>query len=536
MQKNILKLWFSIRYSYNQKWSKLNLANSKLKFTLFLMLITISSTNAQSNIDKTYEFFDSSNNVIDNIPKVDYSVCASNTNQTNYIAVTGFLNICEGISLSTLKLIEFDSTGSIINLKKICSPAILNIVPTDIKALTQNNGYLICGYIKPITDYPPRPFTMMVDNYFNVVSFKFYLIPGVFTRLVQQSDNRFSFVGFEGSSTQDTGYKNGIVVLTDDQFQIINSIKFVSPSTNYNIATIHDAVRFSNSEIVIAGTMMVFDINCTSTRIFVAKINPNSGTVIWQNSQIGDNLTSPIIDYIDTSLYLFANGRVGDISILTKYNILTGNLIGVMGVEFQATDDLCTGANRNYRVSLAQYINVLGRDSVFISGKIINPSDQEILSFDLDIHCPGSNSLTWYSTNQNTNTTTYSFSTPDAFGYKYSKQSTSCATSDLAPMYTSRNTLNIKNSYISVRHTHVDSGTNSNDQHKTWTFEHRNPAIYGHSELIVKDNVPSRLIQSNIYIPYANFVLMNENTYFDLETFFFDNIICNRRGFCCNSK
>lgn len=531
MPKNIIKLWFSIRYSYNQKWSKLNLANSKLRFALSLMLITISSINAQSNIDKTYEFFDSANNLVDNFPKVDYSVCASNTNQSNYIAVTSFLKNCDGFIFSQIKVIEFDSNGAVLNQTLLCSPAILNSVALDIHPLKKKNGYIICGYMDPITpNQHMRPISVKIKNNFQKDTQVFFNFPGMFSRMVENDSSEFIFVGYEGDSTDLGCDKNGLIVVTDSNFVVIKSFRIPSANFGKSLTNLNDVDIFGNNNVIIAGSLMTLQLTDTFFRVFIINLNTSTGLIDWQINNIPGNYASPKVAIGTDFIFVIANEFYTSIPFVAKYDLF-GNFINSKFIEFNTFYN-CNNNLILSHVPLLQNIFIIGKDSLLLTGKFLNGQNGNRNEYPLEFKVMTSdpNSLNWNVYDSYVIYTDYVSINDDVCGYKPLLVLSGYA----SVSYTTDNTTKLlDNKYVTTTYTNLIN-TNPQNVFKTWTFSN------------YYSNVIGRQSMSSINLGGWNPVLFNEVIALPMnihsEPYFLNNekivssvVACPRRGQCCNN-
>jgi len=360
---------------------------------LFTMFHFVNNVDGQSKIDKLYSFNDSATgNNIDYQCKVDFSTCKSNcdTATGHYIAATSFKDIFMGNNLYQIKLIEFNKNGSIIQSKVIRSIAILDFVVTDIKQLVDKSGYILVGYIDPLSaNQPIHPFSMIVNNNFQPQARKIYEQSGMFSRVGVLQNNSFVFVGFSGDSTDAKSDKSGLLVYSNSSFTLLNSWVIPTSYISQSFTNINDIYCLNNSESIIACSLMQLNNGngCVDIVTSIMKINHTNGNIIWQNNNVGNaftKFTSPKLDIANDRIYVTVNSEVSQTGAILKYNLLTGNYIGgayFEGVKFFNCADISTLIHIPY----FQNIKHLVGDTVLVTGKFVL-SDE--FMFDFKVYMP----------------------------------------------------------------------------------------------------------------------------------------------------
>ncbi len=433
-----------------------------------------------------------------------------------------------------MKIVEFDSNGTIQNSRVICSPALLNIVATDIIQAVNNSGYYICGYMKSETNYPIFPFVLKLNNSLSVVGFEKIVTNGAILRIKQFGNGDLVAVGYNGNGADNSSVKGCMIIKLDAMMNVLSNNTFTSSNFNLNYSCFHD-VEIINGEVIIAGNIMNLNNACEEIRLVFLKFNLSTNTISWQNTQInGDFVGSKLAIQGDNTIVV-SNGKYGASSIIAKYSINTGNLLTTLLLRGVPDKDICLGTNHTYRPPVFQNFYFIGTDSIFVSGKFIENDERE-LPFDFCIENLNQASTFWTSYNRHLYTTRYYSNISDFFGYKYNKTNL-CGFPlvDIAPMYSSKNTVMINKKHVTITYTHV--GINSlapSDLFKTWIFTNGYSGVYGYSPLYLHFDGNYNNISNNITLSFSQVNTTNSLQFSVEHDISPVRINCGRRGECCN--
>jgi len=502
------------------------------KITLLLLLslcLTDSKLYSQSNIDRTYEFFDMNSNLIDNLPKVDYSVCKSNNNEFNYVAVTSFLKPCDGFQIYQIKVIEFDSSGNIVNESLLCSQAALHSIALDIKPLKNQMGYVICGYMDAMSaNQPMHPIAIKIFNNFALDTQVTFSLNGMFSRVDENDNGEFVFCGFKGDSTDWVCNKEGLIIFTNSQFTVSNTFNIYESQIGPSVSNINDVKFVSQDDIIFSGNRLYSD---TTIRLYLARFDLNNGNIIWEFNQFHKHFAGAKFTLNDNNIYLISNEYIQSSSVIYKFDI-QGNYLGNRMFEMKEFEE-CTQQTALPHIPYSYNIKIIGFDSVFVSGKCLTGINAKAnhYPFDVIIDLNGQNPSNWLFYNPHVYYTNYISPITDITGYYLN--TTIYSGYGIAPSYSTNNSILLNNKIITTTYTNLGS-FNPTDLYKTWTFTNTWNNVYGYRPVIIEDagSLPdtSGIQDLNIYpinsttLPY--FLKNDSLTHL--------RIFCPRRGDCCN--
>jgi len=500
---------------------------------LFTMFHFVNNVDGQSNIDSTYSFVDSFNNNIDLNNKVDYTICKSNRNDSNYIAATSFKNFYTANFLQQIRIIEFGKNGNIVKSKIIGSPALLNYVVTDIENITLPQiGYVLTGYIDPLSALQPmNPFIVIIDSNFNIVSSKIIQERGMFSRIGIAPSGNFVCVGYKGDSTDANSTKVGLIASVDFNLTVVTSFVIPTAYISQSYTNLNDLKVLNNNESIITGSLMQLNNGCIEIRTSLIKINHNTGIITWQNNDVGIGYTNPKIEIFDNKIFLIVSAENPSTAGILKYDNL-GNFIG--GASFESSPFYnCIENKILSHIPYCQNIKYLTNDTILVTGKFVLNTE---FMFDVKIFLPDSlMSDSWQFVDGHANYTIYQSSNTDLTGYHQTFGANSCINAmGIQPIYSTDNTIFLLNSKIpvTVTYTHL-LNTSPNDFNKTWTFTHGYSSAYGYKQI---NFINAGKINPS---PSSNFIVFPNSTHiidFPLKTptIFPTNVNCPNRGFCCH--
>lgn len=509
------------------------------KIKLFIVIslcITDSKIYAQNSIDKTYGFNDPITGLtMDGEPIVDYSVCKALPNDPDgavYIAVSSFMDNCEGFDEYQMRVLAFDNNGNLVRQNVICTEMALSIVATDIMPLKNNSGYIIAGYQDPLSvSQPMHPFAFQIDPTFNIIKTQFFPINGMFSRVDQYSANsEIIFVGYEGDTIDYACQKNGLIVRMNNSISWLNAMKIPTGYFQISFTNINDIKCISNSEILISGSLM--DPNTNYIKTSLMKINHINGVIIWQNNQVGESLTGAKMETDNDNIYVMVNGENPVTSGLLKYDFM-GNFIGGANIEV-INENFCIFDHLNLHIPYFQNIKCIGEDTIMLTGKMITNTE---FPFDLKIDASYSNPNSWAIFDAHFNITHYTSPNNGIIGYHaFSTGNLGGNLSQLLimPTYSTNNTiwLGSNNTSVTTTYTHVPNFTPS-DIFKTWTYNNSYSTAYGFNHPTFY-NAGEIIPNSNVNFNLLTFTTQIFDEYFTTEDLVKYPILCPDRGDCCN--
>ncbi len=286
--------------------------------------------------------------------------------------------------------IEVDSLGVKVlsNCRQIeSSPNTRSIILMDIQMLRNKSGYVACGY-QFLNTNPAilKPLSVLFDGSGVPTSSYTYDDSGMFTKVVQNTNGDFVFVGSKGNSTFiKNGNRTACVITTDSVLiqKYYITIPGVISTESFDI--ISDIVVKSKDSVIIAGSITT---NCSSggglkAQSLLMSINPNNGVVHWHQNVFNTNVVSPKLTLAMDTLYVIFNAGVPNKPVIGFFSAADGSFIDGRFIKIDPIFN-CDNQYINADTVLFQNIIVLNANRIFVSGKVIQQNGQFPLEIELN--------------------------------------------------------------------------------------------------------------------------------------------------------
>ncbi len=287
-------------------------------------------------------------------------------------------------------MMEVDSLGVKVaaNCRSIESfPNTKSIVLMDLKPLKRKNGYVGCGY-QFLKSNPGilKPLTMLLDATGYPTTAYTYDDSGIFTRVCQNTNGDFIFVGSKGNSTfVKNGNRVAYVVKTDSTLIQQFYMTFPSVTSVESFDVISDIVVKSKDSAIVAGSITT---NCISgggvkVQSILICLNPNNGAIHWHQNGFNSNYVSPKIALMRDTVYVVFNAGPPNRPVITYFSAING---GFLDGKFILVNTILNCENQyiNSDTVLFQNIALIGLNKIFISGKVIHQSGQFPIDFEFE--------------------------------------------------------------------------------------------------------------------------------------------------------